>query len=58
MGCGNLKEHFRLDPCPLTIRHPTDALGRPVAQAELEAAYSACLHAYGNTDRLTLQAGP
>jgi dienelactone hydrolase len=48
----------RLNPCPLTIRHPTDALGRPVAQAELEAAYSACLHAYGNSKRLTLQAGP
>jgi len=48
----------RLHPCPLTIRHPTNALGLPVAQAELEAAYSACLQAYGNRGNLTLQAGP
>jgi hypothetical protein len=48
----------RLHPCPLTIRHPTGALGLPVAQAELEAAYSACLQAYGNRGNLTLQAGP
>ena len=48
----------RLHPCPLTIRHPTNALGQPVTQAELEAAYSACLQAYGNRGNLTLQAGP
>ena len=48
----------RLHPCPLTIRHPTGALGLPVAQAEIEAAYSACLQAYGNRGNLTLQAGP
>ena len=41
-----------------TIRHPTNALGLQVAQAEVEAASSACLQAYGNRDNLTLQAGP
>ncbi len=48
----------RLNPLPLTIRHPTNAIGLPVTQAELEAAYSACLRAYGNRGNLTLQAGP
>jgi dienelactone hydrolase len=48
----------RLNPCPLTIRHSTNAIGRPVTQAELEAAYSACLLAYGDRSKLTLQAGP
>ncbi len=41
-----------------TIRHPTNALGLQVAQAEIEAASSACLQAYGNRGNLTLQAGP
>ncbi len=48
----------RLSPLPLTIRHPTNALGLPVTQAELEAAYSACRRAYGNHGNLVLQAGP
>ena len=41
-----------------TFRHPTNALGLQVAQAEIEAASSACLQAYGNRGNLTLQAGP
>ena len=48
----------QLNPCPLVIRHPTNALGLPVTQAELEAAYAVCRRAYGNHGTLTLQAGP
>jgi hypothetical protein len=48
----------RLNPLPLTIRQPTSAIGLPVTQAELEAAYSACLQAYGIRGNLTLLAGP
>ncbi len=47
----------RLSPCPLAIRHPTNALGRPVTQGELEAAYSDCQKAYGDRGNLTLLAG-
>jgi dienelactone hydrolase len=47
----------RLHPCPLTIRHSTNAIGLPVTHAELEAAYSACSLAYGDRSKLTLQAG-
>ena len=48
----------RLSPLPMTIRHSTNALGLPVNQAELDAAYSACRRAYGNHGNLMLQAGP
>jgi hypothetical protein len=40
-------------PRPLTIRAPVDPLGKPVSQAELEAAYSKCRAAYNrlNADK-------
>ena len=46
-----------LHPRPLTISYPTNAVGLPVTQAELETAYSACLQAYGNRGNLRLLAG-
>ena len=61
MGCGNAREHL------LMMRHGAVslfllAIGCATAagqeQAEIEAASSACLQAYGNRGYLTLQAGP
>jgi hypothetical protein len=48
----------RLAPRPLQVRSPVDAMGQPVAQAQLERAYAACLKAYEGVGRLELHAGP
>jgi hypothetical protein len=48
-------------PRPLTIRHPVDPVGKPVSQAELEAAYAKAREAYkaaGAEQNLLLQASP
>jgi len=50
-----------LAPRPLTIRNPVDAMGKPVTQVELEAAYSKAREAYkaaGAAKNLVLQAKP
>jgi dienelactone hydrolase len=48
----------RLEPLPISIRCAVDALGRPISQAELDAAYSSCLEAYGKGGGAVLEAGP
>lgn len=48
----------RLEPCPLEIRYPTNAVGQPVSQSELEAAYSPVIQAFGTGGELVLRAGP
>jgi hypothetical protein len=50
-----------LAPRPLTIRHPLDAAGNPVSQAELEEAYATARAAYkaaGAEKNLVLEAKP
>jgi dienelactone hydrolase len=50
-----------LAPRPLAIRHPVDAAGNPVTQAELEEAYAAARAAYraaGVEKNLVLEAKP
>jgi dienelactone hydrolase len=48
----------RLEPCPLTIRSPVDAMDRPLSQSELQAAFAPCIESYGAGGPLTLQASP
>jgi dienelactone hydrolase len=50
-----------LAPRPLTIRHPVDAAGKPVSQAELEEIYAPARAAYkaaGAEKNLVLEATP
>jgi hypothetical protein len=48
----------RLSPRLLTVLNPTNALGLPCTQMELEEAYSKCIKAYGNQGSLVLRAKP
>jgi hypothetical protein len=48
----------RLEPCPLTIRAPVDAMDRPISQSDLQAVFAACIGSYGGGGLLTLQASP
>jgi hypothetical protein len=48
----------RLEPCPLVLDSPVDALGREVSQSELEAVYAACVRSYGAGGPLVLKVGP
>jgi hypothetical protein len=48
-------------PRPLTVRHPVDAAGNPVTQAELDEVYAAARAAYkaaGAEKNLVLEAKP
>jgi len=61
MERGNAKEHLlmiRPSAVSLLLLVIGCATATGQEQAELEAAYSACLQAYGNRGKLTLQAGP
>ena len=48
----------RLEPCPLTIRFPVDAMDRSISQNDLQAAFASCIESYGAGGLLTLQASP
>jgi hypothetical protein len=48
----------RLEPCPIEIRQAVNAMGQPISQADLEAAYSPVIQAYGTGGQLVLRAGP
>jgi dienelactone hydrolase len=47
----------RLEPLPLAIRSPVDAVGHPVSPSELEATFAPCIRAYGRSPSLVLEAG-
>jgi dienelactone hydrolase len=48
----------RLEPCPLTIRVPVDAMDHSISQNDLQAAFASCIESYGAGGLLTLQASP
>jgi dienelactone hydrolase len=45
----------RLEPLPVAIRSPVDAVGHPVPASELEAAFAPCVRAYGKSPSLVLE---
>jgi hypothetical protein len=48
----------RLEPMPLTVRLPVDAMNHFLSQKELQTALATCIECYGAQGPLTLQAGP
>jgi hypothetical protein len=48
----------RLEPLPLTIRHPIDPQGAAVSLRQIQDEYASCVRAYGHSGKLVLEAGP
>jgi dienelactone hydrolase len=48
----------RLEPLPVSIREPVDALGRPVSKETLEAVYAAAIQAHAAEQTLELLPAP
>jgi hypothetical protein len=48
----------RLEPCPLNIRFPVDAMDHPVSRNDLQTVFASCIESYGARGPLTLQASP